>query len=101
MIDLRRRRRCRTAARCITFVDVTDSKRYEQALIERNEALVAADRLKNQFISHVSYELRTPLTNIIGFTELLASPRIGPLNSKQCEYLERHPARRDPARDHQ
>ncbi len=74
-------------ATLITFVDVTDSKRYEQTLIERNEALEAADRLKSQFISHVSYELRTPLTNIIGFSELLSSPRTGELNSKQREYL--------------
>jgi signal transduction histidine kinase len=74
-------------ATLITFVDVTDSKRYEQTLIERNEALVAADRLKSQFISHVSYELRTPLTNIIGFSELLSNPRAGELNSKQREYL--------------
>jgi signal transduction histidine kinase len=71
----------------ITFADVTDSKRYERALIERNEALVAGDRLKSQFISHVSYELRTPLTNIIGFTELMTSPRTGDLNDKQREYL--------------
>jgi signal transduction histidine kinase len=74
-------------ATLITFVDVTDSKRYEQTLIERNEALVAADRLKSQFISHVSYELRTPLTNIIGFSELLSNPRTGELNNKQREYL--------------
>jgi signal transduction histidine kinase len=74
-------------ASLITFVDVTDSKRYEQTLIERNEALEAADRLKSQFISHVSYELRTPLTNIIGFSELLSNPRTGELNGKQREYL--------------
>ena len=74
-------------ATLITFVDVTDSRRYEQTLIERNEALVAADRLKSQFISHVSYELRTPLTNIIGFSELLSNPRTGELNDKQREYL--------------
>ena len=66
---------------------MTDSKRYERALIERNEALVVGDRLKSQFISHVSYELRTPLTNIIGFSELLTSPRTGDLNDKQREYL--------------
>jgi signal transduction histidine kinase len=71
----------------VSFADVTVSKRYERALLERNEALVAADRLKSQFISHVSYELRTPLTNIIGFSELLESPRTGPLNDKQREYL--------------
>ena len=74
-------------ATLITFVDVTDTKRYEQTLLERNDALVAADRLKNHFISHVSYELRTPLTNIIGFSELLSNPRTGDLNSKQREYL--------------
>lgn len=71
----------------VSFADVTDSKRYERALLERNEALVAADRLKSQFLSHVSYELRTPLTNIIGFSELLESPRTGDLNPKQREYL--------------
>jgi signal transduction histidine kinase len=72
----------------LTFADVTFSKRYERALVDRNEALVTADRLKNQFIGHVSYELRTPLTNIIGFSELLANPGIGALNAKQREYLE-------------
>jgi signal transduction histidine kinase len=74
-------------ATLVTFVDVTDAKRYERALIERNEALVAADRLKSNFISHISYELRTPLTNIIGFGELLSSSAAGPLNPRQAEYL--------------
>jgi len=71
----------------LTFADVTVAKRYERALVEKNEALVVADRLKSQFIGHVSYELRTPLTNIIGFSELLSSPYIGQLNAKQLEYL--------------
>ena len=74
-------------ATLITFTDVTYSKRYERALIERNEALVAADRLKSQFIGRVSYELRTPLTNIIGFTELLDSALFGDLSDKQREYV--------------
>ncbi|HRN84687.1 MAG TPA: PAS-domain containing protein [Hyphomicrobium sp.] len=72
----------------LTFVDVTDSKRYERALIERNEALETADKLKNQFIGHISYELRTPLTNIIGFSELLANPIFGDLTARQKEYLD-------------
>ncbi len=74
-------------ATLITFADVTDAKRAQRALIERNDALVAADRLKSQFIGHVSYELRSPLTNIIGFGDLLARPHTGPLNDKQKEYL--------------
>ncbi len=72
----------------LTYIDITDSKRAEIALIERNEALEAADNLKNTFLSHVSYELRTPLTNIIGFSDMLAQPPIGPLAGKQSEYLE-------------
>ena len=43
-------------ATLVTFADVSAAKREEHALIERNEALIAADRLKSQFISHVSYE---------------------------------------------
>ncbi len=74
-------------ATLFTFADVTDARRYERALEERNEALVAADRMKNAFIGHISYELRTPLTNIIGFSDLLSSPQVGPLNAKQHEYL--------------
>ena len=74
-------------ATLLTFADITDAKRAEHALVERNEALVAADRLKTQFIGHISYELRTPLTTIIGFSEMLASPFIGELNDKQREYV--------------
>ena len=63
----------------ITFVDVTDRVNVERALKEKNEALQKADQLKNDFVQHVSYELRSPLTNIIGFTELLSLPSTGPL----------------------
>lgn len=72
----------------MTFVDVTDSVKVERALIEKNEALQRADQLKNDFVQHVSYELRSPLTNIIGFTELLSLPSTGPLLPRQREYVE-------------
>ncbi len=74
-------------ATLITFADVTDARRAERALIERNEALVAADRMKSQFVGLVSYQMRSPLTNIIGYTEFLQGPHVGPLNDKQREYL--------------
>jgi signal transduction histidine kinase len=74
-------------ATLLTFADVTDAKRAERALVERNEALVAADHLKMNFIGHISYELRTPLNSIIGFSDMLASPLFGELNAKQREYL--------------
>ena len=72
----------------ITFVDVTDRVNIERALKEKNDALQKADQLKNDFVQHVSYELRSPLTNIIGFTELLSLPATGPLESRQREYVE-------------
>ncbi len=71
----------------VTYVDVTDSSRIERALRERTEALEAADRLKTGFMSKVSYELRTPLTNILGFAESLSLGIAGELQSKQHEYL--------------
>ncbi len=71
----------------VTFRDVSDSVRFARALTERNEALVAADVLKNNFVHHVSYELRSPLTTIIGFSQLLDDPSIGPLAPKHREYI--------------
>ena len=70
----------------MTFVDVTESANYQRVLTERNEALVTADRLKDAFVQNVSYELRSPLTNIIGFADLLASGAVGPLTEKQKAY---------------
>ncbi|MBS9477159.1 PAS-domain containing protein [Ancylobacter sp. VKM B-3255] len=71
----------------ITLRNVTDSVNVERALVERNEALVAADHLKSTFVSHVSYELRSPLTTIIGFAQLLDDTGIGPLNTRQRAYV--------------
>ncbi|MBB6485690.1 signal transduction histidine kinase [Rhizobium lusitanum] len=72
----------------LTFVNKTDSVRAERALTEKNDALLKADELKNDFVQHVSYELRSPLTNIIGFTDLLKTPGIGSLNDRQAEYID-------------
>src|SRR5690606_10807057 len=74
-------------ATLVTFQDVTASVNVERALRERNEALEAADEIKIEFVHHVSYELRAPLTNIIGFAHLLEDPAFGALAPKQREYL--------------
>lgn len=75
-------------ATLVTFSDVTDRFRIETALRDRNEGLEAADRLKSDFIKHVSYELRTPLNTILGFSEHLASGVPGALNAQQSEYIQ-------------
>ncbi len=74
-------------ATMLTFQDITDTENFERALRERNEALEAADKMKIDFVHHVSYELRSPLTTIIGFAHLLTDPTTGPLMPKQAEYL--------------
>src|SRR5436190_5837306 len=58
-------------ATLIGFADVTDTRRLEKALADRSAALTEAERLKRDFVGNVSYELRTPLTTIIGYSELL------------------------------
>jgi signal transduction histidine kinase len=75
-------------ATMLTFQDISDAENVERALRERNEALEAADQMKVDFVHHVSYELRSPLTTIIGFAHLLSDPITGPLMPKQAEYLE-------------
>ncbi len=72
----------------MTFVNVTDTVNITRALQEKNDALRSADALRSEFVRHVSYELRTPLTNIIGFSDILQNQLFGPLNSRQQEYLE-------------
>lgn len=72
----------------MTFLDVTESASYSKVLKERNDALVTADRLKDAFVENVSYELRSPLTNIIGFADLLAGTEGDSLNERQKAYIE-------------
>ncbi len=71
----------------LTVLDITDSQKAEQALRERNAALVEADAVKTRFIATMSYEFRTPLTSIGGFAELLQSGLAGTLTEQQSDYV--------------
>lgn len=75
-------------ATLLTWLDVTDTARVERALIERNEALAAADLLKSEFIANVSAEVSKPLTTVIGFAEMLAAEYFGKLTKRQHEYVK-------------
>ncbi len=70
-----------------SYTDATDTSLIQQALTEKNEALKTADRLKSEFISNVSHALKSPLTTIIGFTEILTQQYFGDLNERQKEYV--------------
>ncbi|MFT3810006.1 MAG: PAS-domain containing protein [Micropepsaceae bacterium] len=74
-------------ATLMSFVDMTDSLRAEQSLLERNEALTTAARLKTDFIGHVSYQLIVPLTSIMGFAEALKAGIAGEVSERQNYYL--------------
>jgi signal transduction histidine kinase len=74
-------------ASLLTFADATASVNVERALTDRNEALEKASQLREDFVHHVSYELRSPLTNIIGFAQLLGEETFGSLNEKQRDYI--------------
>ncbi len=70
-----------------TMIDVTDSSRIEAALRERATALEEADKVKTDFVANMSYELRTPLTSIGGFGEMLAAGYAGKLPPAANDYV--------------
>jgi len=61
----------------------------EAKVRERTAELEQADHLRSQFLSHVSHELKTPLTSIKGYLQNLLDGLTGPLNEKQHRYLSR------------
>ncbi|MES2753242.1 MAG: PAS-domain containing protein [Pseudomonadota bacterium] len=71
-----------------TMLDISDSRRIERALRDRNDALEAADKVKTDFVANMSYELRTPLTSISGFAEMLHGGYAGKLPKTADDYVE-------------
>jgi PAS domain S-box-containing protein len=67
--------------------DLTERRRFEQALVEKNRELERAIRAKDRFLASMSHELRTPLNAIIGFTGTLLMRLPGPLTAEQEKQL--------------
>lgn len=70
-------------ATLVAFVDITARRGLEQALAAKAQALEESTALKREFVGSVSYELRTPLTTIVGYSELLETLGDLPDRSRQ------------------
>lgn len=73
-------------AALLTVEDVTSTVTAAQMLSERNKALESASSFKSEFIHNVSFELRLPLTSVVGIAQILATGTAGPLNERQRGY---------------
>jgi PAS domain S-box-containing protein len=71
----------------VVLHDITLKKRAQEALVQAKEEAERASKFKDQFLSTMSHELRTPLNAVLGFSDLLADERYGPLNDRQQRYV--------------
>jgi PAS domain S-box-containing protein len=67
--------------------DITEQKHTQELLMHAKEEAERASKFKDQFLSTMSHELRTPLNAVLGFSDLLADERYGPLNDRQQRYI--------------
>ncbi len=71
-----------------TMLDITDSRKVERMLRDRAEALETSDKVKTAFVANMSYELRTPLTSIAGFAEMLDKGYAGKMEPLGHDYVK-------------
>lgn len=78
-----------------TAIALSNAKKYEglqadaQARQVIAEELAEANRLKSEYLTNTSHELRTPITAILGYGQLLLDDSCGPLTREQSKSIER------------
>jgi len=68
--------------------DISERKRLEETLQRQYDQLKELDRLKSDFVNAVSHDLRSPLTAIAGYAELLEDELAGPLTQEQRGFVQ-------------
>lgn len=75
--------------------EITQRKRVEDKLKQALKKLKAAkdelmrlDRTKDDFLSNVSHELKTPMISVMGYTGMVLKEKAGPLTEQQRRFLE-------------
>ncbi|RCW27317.1 PAS/PAC sensor signal transduction histidine kinase [Ciceribacter lividus] len=72
---------------CAVIRDITQWKRTEEELRNAKRAAETANTHKSDFLARVSHEIRTPLNAIIGFADMMAGERFGPIgHPRYTEY---------------
>ena len=66
---------------------IEESSNAYKTIKSQNKKIMAADKIKNEFLASVSHELRTPLNAIIGFSDILKEQVYGKLTEKQQEFV--------------
>lgn len=78
----------RAAGNLWVYRDVTLTMAQQELLKEQNRSLEQLSDMKNEFVARASHELRSPLTSVVSFTDILADPQTGPLNDQQSQFIE-------------
>jgi PAS domain S-box-containing protein len=80
--------RRRLTGRLIVLRDITTRKSIEEELQKAKVAAETANQAKNEFITLVAHELRSPMSAIRGSASLLAEQEVGPITGEQAEFLD-------------